>query len=303
MSQIAKRLGRSKSTISEELKRNKIKYYYDPKRANHLAKKRRKIPRTPSKLNNSEINAFVQEHLAMQWSPQQISARMKLNHPDRNDMNLSYHAIYRWIEKDRKLGGEWYRNLRLNHHKKRRPRTKKARNARIANRTMIDKRPIEVDQKIRVGDWEGDTVCGPRGSTHALVTLVERSTRFTEIMLIPNKQALTLNAAVKACFGRLRSGLPRQTVTVDNGLEFAGHEALSKAIGAEIYFAYPGHCWERGLNENTNGLIRQYFPKGTDFSRVRPSQVAKVAALLNNRPRRSLGYRTPAEAIKSSLPT
>lgn len=299
ISEIARRLQRAKSSIATEIKRNSYHGGYEPKRADGYAKKRRKTPRTPSKQNNPEIAAFVGEHLARQHSPEQIAGRMKALYPSRPDMRVSAAALYRWIEKDRAEGGTKYRDLRINHHKRKRPRKKSARRARIADRTMITERPAEVDAKERLGDWEGDTVVGPHGTTHALVTLVDRRSRYLQIVLVANKQALTLNAAVLARFRRRRD-LTRHTLTVDNGLEFAQHKALSKGLKAAVFFAHPGCSWERGLSENTNGLIRQYFPKGTDFSRVTAQRVAQVEALLNNRPRKSLDYRTPTEYLESN---
>lgn len=298
ISEIARRLERAKSSIAAEVKRNKHHGHYEPKRAENKAGKRRKTPRTAPKRNHPEIAAFVEERLARQDSPEQIAGRMKEQHPARSDLRVSFMTLYRWIEKDRAEGGTKYRNLRLNHHRRKRPRKKSARRARIADRVMITQRPPEVDAKERTGDWEGDTVVGPHGSTHALVTLVDRRSRYLQVMRVPNKQAATLNAAVLARFKR-RPDLARHTVTVDNGLEFAEHAALSKGLKASVFFAHPGCSWERGLNENTNGLIRQYFPKGTDFSRVTAQRVAQVESLLNNRPRKSLDYRTPAEYLEA----
>ena len=297
---IAKELGRSPSTLCDEWNRNQHHRAYEPERAQAKAAARRKLPRRPGKFEQPQIDAFVRQRLEHQDSPQQIAEKFKQDRRRRPTRTVSFQAIYAWIEKDRRQGGGLYKNLRLNHRKRRRPKGKSVHKARIANRVMIDQRPACVDAKRYYGDGEGDTVLGHKRCSSCLATRVERKTGYVQILLLRGQQSAQLNAAVMERFWE-RGELPRRTVTVDNGQEFAGHEALSDLLCAPVYFAFPGHCRERGLNENTKGLIRQYFPKGFDFDRVDAARVAEVENFLNNRPRKRLNYRTPAECMRRYL--
>ena len=299
-SAIAKERGRSKSTLCDEWNRNKHHRAYEAKRAHAKAMERQKQPRRKSKFEQPKIDAFVRRKLGQKHSPDQIAAKLKNDRRRSPARTVSFQAIYAWIEKDRRQGGDLYKNLRLNHRKKRRPRGQSVHKARIANRVMIDQRPASVDARRHYGDGEGDTVLGHKGCSSCLATWVERKTGYVQILLVRGKPSVQLNAAVRERFWE-REELPRRTVTVDNGQEFAGHEALSDLLCAPVYFAFPGHCWERGLNENTNGLIRQYFPKGFDFDHVDAARVAEVEHFLNNRPRKRLNYRTPAECLRRYL--
>jgi IS30 family transposase len=297
---IATALSRSKSTISLELERNRHRGWYDPERANAKASARRRIPRRREKMLTDDIAAFVKDSLRKEWSPEQISGRMRQQHRTSEAMCISHQSIYRWINRDRRNGGEWYRHLRLDNRKRKMARGCNFNPAvRIAKRVMIDKRPISVQRRRFTGAWEGDTVQGRQGRGR-LATLVERKTRYTVLALVESKHAEKLNAAVIERFAR-SPWLPIRTLTVDNGLEFAAHWELAKTLGGAIYFAHPYQSWQRGLNENTNGLLRQYFPKGCDFLVVTAEKIAEVEELLNNRPRKILGYRTPAEVMAHRL--
>ena len=221
-----------------------------------------------------------------QWSPEQISGTFR----QQGIGNVSHEAIYQHIYRDKRAGGKLHAHLR--HHCKsyRKRGLGRERRGRIKDQVMIDARPAVVAERSRVGDWEMDTVIGSLGGS-VLVTMVERKSRYTLIALVDSKES----AAVTA--GMLRSLRPCrdkvETMTFDNGKEFARHAHLAEQLEAKAYFAHPYHSWERGLNENTNGLIRQYFPKGSDFSKLTPREVKRVEALLNSRPRKCLAYQTP----------
>jgi IS30 family transposase len=175
----------------------------------------------------------------------------------------------------------------------RRPAKQKPHVERIRNRTMIDQRPIIVDQKLRFGDWEADTVRGPIRSSACVMTLVDRRSGYLIARLLPDRSADSLN---KALIDALH-GLPIHTITVDNGMEFAKFPVLEQELNTQVYFAHE-HCpWERGLNENTNGLLRQFFPKGTDFSTISPLQLERAVSLLNSRPRKRYEFKTPEEVL------
>lgn len=297
---IANALSRSKSTISLELKRNTHNGSYEADRAQSKARRRGKCPRRKCKMLIPEIERFVKSGLKKDWSPEQIAGRMKRVCRRSTVCSVSHQSIYRWICNDKKAGGKWYTHLRLNNRKQHRPRgVKRNSDARIAERIMIDKRPKSVDSKRYFGDWEGDTVQGKQGCGR-LVTLAERKSLYAVFAPLESKHAAKLNAAVVERMKRSPL-LPFRTLTVDNGLEFAGHRELSFALKGAIYFAHPQSSWERGLNENMNGLLRQYFPKGIDFRTVAAQRVAEVEELLNNRPRKTLGYRTPAEVMNQYL--
>lgn len=293
---IALSLGRSKSSISAELKRNSRNRWYIPKRAEAKARARKKKARRHSKMLNPTIGNFVKSGLEKQWSPEQITGRLCLKYPCNSQIRVSPQGIYDWIARDKEGGGKWYTHLRRNNGRRRKPRYRAcSRDARIANRVMIDSRPKSVESKRYLGDWEGDTIQGTR-SGGSIATLVERKSRFTLILSMSSNQAGAFNTAVRTRFS-LDSWLPKRTLTTDNGTEFSGHEELAKELGIAIYFARPRCSWQRGTNENTNGLIRQYFPKGTNFKTVTEDELAKIEHRLNNRPRKTLGYRTPSEVL------
>jgi len=296
---IAAALGRAKSTIAEEVRRNRYRGAYVPLMADSMARKRRKQPRRQRKIDCPDIRAAVEAGLHRQWSPEQIAGRLRREHPRSPERWISHEAIYQWLWDDKRAGGTWHKHLRQSNRKRRKRRTGREWRGRIVGRVGIETRPASVDTRRFLGDWEGDTVVGSR-SRGLVATWAERKSRYTCLAPLADKRAETLNAAIQARF-HAEPRLPMRTTTLDNGREFAAHAELAKAWNARIFFARPYHSWERGLNENTNGLLRQYFPKSTNFLTVTPERLAEVEALLNNRPRRILNYRTPAEVMASHL--
>lgn len=212
-------------------------------------------------------------------------------------VHVSYQCIYDWLHHDRKEGGRWRMYLRIN-RPKRRPLRYRGR-PHIPNRIGIEQRPDSVATWQFYGDWEGDTVHGKR-NTGALVTVVERKSRFTVVLKLEHKRGRLLNKSLIHRFSS-DSHLPLRTLTLDNGTEFTAHEKLSKGLGIQIYFSAPYCAWQRGLNENTNGLLRQYFPRNSDFRQFSSERVAEAEQQLNNKPRKCLGYRTPQEVMAKHL--
>ena len=282
-----------KSTISRELKRNAGTKGYRPLQAHERALSRRclghwtRIQQTTWK----QIELLLRE----QWSPVQIHQRLLAE----KQPSVSHEWIYQYIYADRLTGGTLYRHLRSQRKHRKRHR-RHARRAQIPNRTSIEKRPKIVASKKRIGDWEIDTIVGAR-HRGGLISCVERKSKLTLLCKIETKGALE----VKRKLVELLKPWADQvlTCTVDNGKEFCEHRAIAALLNTRIYFAHPYASWERGLNENTNGLVRQYFAKKTDFSKVTEAEVKCVQAKLNNRPRKTLGFRTPYEVIfKRRLP-
>jgi len=289
-SEIAVVIGRHRSTISRELSRNRGMRGYRPRQAHHLALERRKAKVHPR--FGGSIWTKVELLIQRDWSPEQISGRFRAE----EGIRISHEYIYQYIYADKRAGGELYRHLRC--QKKRRKRYGAYdRRGVIPNRVSIDERPVVVDERSRVGDWEGDTVIG-KNHKGALVTLVERKSLYTVIGGVARKTAAAVRAAIVAGLTLHKNRV--HTLTYDNGKELAEHEQIAKALGVEIYFAHPYSSWERGLNENTNGLLRQYFPKGQELTAVAREEIEHVADRLNHRPRKTLGFHTPYEVFFST---
>jgi len=290
---IAAELGVSPGTISRELSRNTGKRGYRPKQAQQKTLHRRFTSRKAVKMTPETI-ACIESRLCRQHSPEQISQRMKLD-SDWNGPTVSHERIYQHIWQDKAKGGTLYKHLRIAGTKQRRKR-RNSRDMRgtIKNRVGIRERPEIVDRKVRIGDWEGDTVVG-KNHQGALVTLVDRKSKLTLIGKVDRYTA----EAVERTIVNLMKLLPMRnhTLTVDNGKEFASHESVADALGIKVYFADPYCSWQRGLNENTNGLIRQYVPKGSNVRSLADWEVRQIMNLLNNRPRKSLGFLTPYEVF------
>lgn len=286
---IAEEVGCSPSTIGREIRRNTGERGYRPKQAHRFAEERRNQARAPRKMT-PDLRARIEEKILLQWSPEQISGRLKRE----GVASVSHERIYQHVKEDKEKGGELYKHLRRGHRKRRKRFGVPSRQGQIPNRVSIDQRPSVVDQRSRKGDWEGDTVVG---SEHrgALVTVVERKSKYTLIGRVDRSTSEAVTASIE-CMTRERA-VPFKTLTTDNGREFAGHEDLAARTGVSVYFAHPYHSWERGLNENTNGLIRQYFPKGTNFQAVTDDEVERVEGMLNHRPRKNLEYLTPHEVL------
>jgi IS30 family transposase len=281
--EIAKVIGRHKSTISRELARNCGLRGYRPKQADNFAVNRRQEKSTHRIIPESwsRVKLLLREY----WSPEQISSWLRYE----EDIHVSPEWIYQYILRDKQEGGDLYKHLRCQKQRKKRYGTPERR-GQLKGRISIDERPEVVNQRSRIGDWEADTVIGKQGGA-VLVTLVERKTRLTVIGKAPNRTAQEVTAVIVKRLMPLAAQV--ETLTYDNGKEFALHQQIDKELKSNGYFAHPYHSWERGLNENTNGLIRQFFPKGKDLVEVTDAQIQKVMDKLNNRPRKCLGFKTP----------
>ena len=285
--EIADLLERDSATISRELKRNQGLRGYRPAQAQRLSDERRRDSHKARKLT-AAVTAWVEKLIRQQLSPQQVVAYLKQH----KKVSLHHETVYQHIYDDKAFGGNLYSHLRVASKPYRKRYGAYDRRGRIKNRIDIDQRPAVVDRRNRVGDWEGDTVIG-KGRQSVLLTMVERKTLYTVIARLTGKQAEQLAETAIDSMAHLKDKI--KTITLDNGLEFAAHEKIARGLKADIYFAHPYASWERGINENTNGLIRQYFPKGTDFSKVTDAQIKFVMARLNNRPRATRGGRSPNE--------
>ena len=295
---IAATLGVAPSTICRELARHGGPRGYHPKRAHLRACYFRRTARKAVKMTAAMIT-YIESKLCQQHSPEQIAERMKRD-PAWQGPTVSHERIYQHIWQDKGIGGQLYKHLRI----ARKHRYRKRRNGRdlrgaIKNRVGIEKRPGIVDRKTRIGDWEGDTIIGNH-QKGALVSLVDRKSKLTLVGKVHRRTAET----VEQTLIRLMQDLPRRahTLTVDNGKEFAGHETIARRLGIGVYFADPYSAWQRGLNENTNGLIRQYVPKGSNIRNLTDEQVEHIMKRLNNRPRKSLGFLTPNEVFYNRIP-
>lgn len=293
--EIAQEIGVNKSTISRELKRNTGQRGYRPKQAQRKATERRQLASKAIKMTTDMIEFVDNKLTEHQWSPEQISGWLL----EKKKIAISHERIYQHIWDDKKQGGDLYQYLRCQGKKyqKRGSNGKRSR-GQIIDRISIDDRPKVVDDKRRVGDWEIDTVIG-KGHSGALVTIVERKTLYTLIARVNGKRADWVTQATIQLMEPFKDRL--HSITADNGKEFAYHAQISKVLDTAFYFAHPYSSWERGLNENTNGLIRQYFPKKTDFKTVTNEEVYNVMEKLNNRPRKSLGFQTPFQAMQKSF--
>jgi IS30 family transposase len=285
--QIARLMACHKSTISRELRRNCGRKGYRPLQAHALARIRRYESHPPRITPQTWCD--VELLLRQQWSPEQIAGRFKLE----QHAPVSHERIYLYIHADKRQGGTLYRHLR-SQKKQRKRYSGYLRRGQIPNRISIDKRPKIVARKGRFGDWEADTIIGARHKG-GILSLVERKSKLTRLRKLATKAAAEMKDNSIALLAPLAAKV--HTITVDNGKEFCDHELIAAALQARIYFAHPYASWERGLNENTNGLVRQYFPKQYEFARITDQDLQQVEDLLNNRPRKTLGYRTPNEVF------
>ena len=294
--QIGEAIGVHPATIGRELDRNsQINGDYFASLAQALTDQRRRQSKVPWKMERPRIASYVQDKLQQYWSPQQIAGRMRIDHPDDPTMRISHACIYEGVYRLKANGEHWHTYLRQAHRKRRKRYGTGEKRGRLVGRVGIERRPAEVEARGRFGDWESDTV---EGAAHAsyLATHVERKSRYLVMGRIADKRASTFNAGTLRAFAR-HGSLPRRTMTADNGKEFAAFGVLQKKLGLEVYFADPYHSWQRGTNENTNGLLRQFFPKGYDLRGATHRYVAYVERLLNTRPRKCLDYRTPQEVL------
>lgn len=291
--EIAEIVETSQSTISRELRRNKGQRGYRHKQAQSMADERRLNAAKALKMDSS-MTERVENKLREKWSPEQVSGWLL----EELGEHLSHERIYQHVWDDKWAGGDLYTHLRRQGKRYLKRGNGKPSRGHIRNRVGIEERPDIVDEKSRLGDWEIDTVIG-KGHSGALVTIVERVTQFALVANVPDKSAEAVTAATIALLKPYISVL--HTITADNGKEFAYHEQLTAQLGAAVYFARPYHSWERGLNENTNGLLRQYWPKSTDFKQVTEDEVLAVVTQLNQRPRKTLGFKTPHALMQNHL--
>lgn len=306
--QIAKEIGRSPSTITRELQRLRCqRHTYRPIFAQQVALTKRKRPRRNKIDNNPRLQEYVVRRILEDaWSPQQVAGRLKMEYPEDITMRVSHETIYTYIfcfargELKKQLKAalrqeKYSRGLRQTREQRRATHA----NGGIQDLVSIDERPKEVEDRIMPGHWEGDLILG-KGNHSALGTLVERTTRTTILVQVESKHA----EHVALRFAQEMEQLPDQmklTLTYDRGSEMARHKLFSEQTSMQVYFADPQSPWQRGTNENTNGLIRQFFPKGTNFKVVTTEEIKQVQDLLNGRPRRALGFATPYEKFNALL--
>lgn len=302
--EIAAAIQKHQSTVSRELHRNRSPdSSYRPVAAHRRSRKRRREANQfrSRKMDCPDLSRNVLNGLTWSWSPEQIAGRVRMEYDNMPTMWISHEMIYDWIWQNKRQGGPWHLKLRQGHKKyKRRARGKADGRKTIPNRIWIDERPEEANSKNRLGDWEGDTILG-RGRKHAVVSLTERKSQYLVLGKMKERNWRTLNAVSQRSFRRhdKTGNLPRETLTVDNGREFWGHEDLARKLDVDVFFARPYKPWQRGLNEQINGLIRQFIPKSTDLRTITVKELKKVEKLLNNRPRKKLGYLTPLEVMRN----
>jgi IS30 family transposase len=294
MTKIATQLCRSRSTLYRELERNTGQRNYRPRQAQRRAVERRKARTRPLKMTRLVVE-HIESKLRMQWSPEQITNTMA-DDPNGPGIAVSHETIYQHVWATARRGSDLYTHLRQRRKTRRKRRGTKDMRGKIRNRVGIEHRPAVVEDRLRIGDWEADLVCGAAHSGY-LVTLVDRVSRRTRIGRTSTKLAAEVTTVIVA----LLSGFVVETITFDNGKEFAGHADVARQLRCECYFARPYHSWERGLNENTNGLIRQYFPKKMEFTFITLEEIAFVEDRLNNRPRKCLGFKTPNAVYRSRV--
>jgi IS30 family transposase len=295
---IARELGRDPKTIRRELKRSRPLFEgYRPSRAHKDARKKKKIPRRGKKLDYPPLQRIVYAKLRLRWSPEQIAQSLKRKYPENTRMQVSHESIYTYIYVLPRgaLRKELIAYLRQGSRGRQRRHRGTDNRGKLPNMVSIHERPEEVSDRTVPGHWESDLVVG-REHQSAIGTLVERTTRTT--ILVPLKEKTA--PAVRKAFAKAVKRIPKemmQTITHDRGSEMAEHELFTKDTKVQVYFADPQSPWQRGTNENTNGLIRQFFPKGTDFKTVTTKELKRVQKLLNERPRETLGWKTPKESF------
>jgi IS30 family transposase len=302
---IARQLGRAPSTISREIRRNRHPGYggYRPYAAHARASARRPRPKPRKLATNQRLHALVQQYLGSKWSPEQIAAVLRRDFPDRPELHISHETIYQaiYVQGRGELRRELARALRTGRAVRRPRRQAQQRSPRFATpMVMISQRPAEAADRAIPGHWEGDLLIG-KDNASAIGTLVERTTRY--LLLVPLPQGRAAQQVRDALVASVQT-LPvhlRRSLTWDQGAEMGSHGAFSLATDMPVYFCDPASPWQRGSNENTNGLLRQYFPKGTDLSVHTPEHLVVVATELNSRPRKTLGWDTPAERFASLL--
>jgi len=300
--EIARRITRHHTTVSRELKRNDdpvytdTVYWYDWTHPEAL--KRRHKARHQRRRSNKRLLRYIVGKLKEDWSPKIIAEKLRIDFPDDQQMRVSHETMYRWIYLDAQEGGTLYHHLRRRRKKRRKQKRYGSGRRFIPGRVSISERPAVVETRERFGDWEGDTIEGKK-STGYMATHVERKSRYLIAAKLVDKKARSLTLKSIKAFWRIPKKM-RKTLTVDNGKEFARFKELEDKTGLTVYFADPYSAWQRGTNENTNGLLRQYFPKGTDFRNVTEEHLAFAVKKLNHRPRKCLNYRSPWEVFSKA---
>lgn len=295
--EIGRELGRNQSSISRELKRNeKEEGKYDAGEARRKVRERKeKVNGAFRRIENDEwLEAYITRKLKDYWSPEQIAGRVKKDY----GKTVCHETIYQYIYRERPELKEYLR-CRKGKYRRRYGTKKREKHREEGKKKRIDKRPEMIEKRERVGDWEGDTVVGKRG-TGSLITHVERKSGYAIIDHVIRATAEAIREKTKERFEKIPKG-KRKSITYDNGREFEAYEMIERETQMEIYFAYPYHSWERGTNENTNGLIRQFFPKKTPFTDITGRDTRRVERLLNTRPRKRLGYLTPVEVFRKNM--
>lgn len=291
LNQIAKELGRSQSTISREIQRNTGLRGYRHKQADRFAEERQATKPKVVKLTR-EVKYLISVCLKREWSPEQISGRIS----DDGWISLHHETIYQYILADKAAGGQLYKHLRHQGKTYRKRYGSSHNRSGIPNRVDIDKRPTEANNRERVGDWEADTIIG-KNHKGAIVTLDDRKSKLRLAAPLLTKKATYVTDAIVSLLFPIKEFV--KTMTFDNGKEFTLHEKIATNLDCTTYFAKPYHSWERGQNENANGLLRQYFPKAMELVDVTLEQVLEAVDRLNNRPRKCLNFKTPYEAFES----
>lgn len=294
-SEIAVFLGRHRSTVSRELKRNRGVWWYRPLEAHHKYEIRKRHHRMRKLNANSRLQAYIIDRIKNYHSPDEIAHRMRLDNPQDKSMRVSHESIYIWLYENARQGGTWYRFLRRSVKKRHRRILKNSRRITIPGKKSIHTRPAAVIQRDRLGDWEGDLITGRCQDGH-VVTMVDRKSGYLAAAPVPNKRPDSLNRAVMEAYGDIANDYIH-TITVDNGTEFFNFKDIEEALECEVYFADPYSAWQRGTNENTNGLLRQFLPRTISFKNLDQNEVDRFVSLLNHRPRKRLGYRTPYEVF------
>lgn len=300
---IARMLNRSPSTISREVQRNRGRRYYKAIDANNRAWRMARRPKLCLIESNDELREVVLEKLQLNWSPEQISGWLSKNMPRRKSMHVSAETIYKTIyyRKRSVLHHSLAKHLRRGHslrYSKKHSRKGERGTINIVNGTSIHERPKGIESRRSLGHWEGDLVTGSK-NTH-IATLVDRKSRFTIILKLKGKDAKSVNNALIDKFNALPIKL-RKSLTWDRGMELARHAEFTENTGVPVYFCDPQSPWQRGLNENTNSLIRQYFPKKTCLAQHSQYRYDEVAEQLNSRPRKILNFKTPLQIIEKSV--
>ncbi|WP_452231653.1 IS30 family transposase [Lacinutrix sp. MEBiC02595] len=301
---IAKRLNRSRSTISREVNKWVQNKYdkYEAHLAHWCAKEDYLNKRNLDKISTySLLRFFVYKGLLSNWTPEQIAGKIKQDYPNDPIMTISHEAIYRHIytRPQASLNKKLIKLLVRKKTRRRTPKKRRRTGSKIINQVSIDLRPKHIELREEIGHWEGDLMIG-KNQKSAIGTIVERKSRYTIIIKLNSRKS----DEVAKMFSKklnLLNQLFKKTMTYDNGIEMAKHEKITQNTGMKIYFAHPYSSWERGTNENTNGLIRRYLPKGTDFNQIDEKSLMSIQEKLNNRPRKIIGYKTPQEIMDFEL--